>query len=86
MAGKSAASHTGAAFAAMVAGKLFVEYIKKYFPVIFDQIDKNISIISTTIEKFIPVTFNIQMLVALLVGLLLAFIWGWLYHYVRHDF
>ena len=85
MARKSALSHTAAAFGAMIAGKLCVEYVKKYFPDLFKTLDSAAASLIDMAQSVLPFAVDTQLAAAVLVGLTLAFVWGWLYHYVRHD-
>lgn len=85
MARKSGYSHALAALLSLLVGKLLVSYLHPYFPMVFDPLERKAQQLLEKLSTALGVEWNSDFFVPLLVAILIAFIWGLLYHRVRHE-
>ena len=84
MARKSGFSHALAALISLVLGRILVTYLKPYFPLVIDPLEKWGASVEEWLEGRLGVEFHPGLLIPVIVATLLAFAWGVLYHFIRH--
>ena len=85
MATKSGYSHALAALLSLLIGRLLVSYLQPYFPVIFEPLEKVTVKFEGWIENLLGVELTSEIFVPVIVAVAIAFLWGLIYHYVRHG-
>ena len=85
MARKSGLSHGLAAFLSMMVGSLMISYFKSFFPSLIDFLEQTAARAGSWLEGQIGIAPNPDIFVPAFVGFILAFLWGMLYHRIRHG-
>ena len=85
MAKKSGYSHAIAALLSLLLGRLLVSYLQPYFPVVFEPLERASLAVEAKIESLLGVELTSDIFVPIVVAVAIAFLWGVVYHSVRHK-
>jgi len=83
MAYKSGLSHSLATFFSILVSALVTEYFKKFFPKFFEILSIIGLRLSMWIEKSTSFKISYEIFSILFIAIILAFLWGIVYHFAR---
>ena len=85
MAHKSGLSHGMAAVLSLIVAQLLVAYLKPWFPNILGKLEALASTFADWLGYKLDVKIEAAIFIPALVAFFLAFLWGLLYHHIRHG-
>lgn len=85
MAHKTGISHGFSVLIGLLAADLLLHYCRPAFPSVLLPIEGGIRSVCEWISRSSGVPLQHELLVPALVAAMLAFLWGMLYHHVRHG-
>lgn len=85
MARKAGFSHAFATLLSLLVGKVLASYLKPWFPKLIKPLEAAAARTESWFESRLGVELSSDIFLPTCIGLFLAFIWGVLYHYVRHG-
>ncbi len=85
MARASGASHAAAVLVSLIAGTLLIAYLRPVFPGVIAGLEGGAHTAQSWLENSLGVRFSQNVLVPLCVAVVLAFVWGVIYHVISHG-
>lgn len=83
MAMRSGVSHVTAALLSLVSGRVLVEYLRPWFPMVLEPLERAAATAEVLVRSHFGLQFAPGTFVPAASGLALAFVWGLFYHATR---